>query len=78
MSQKRIERPKSDIETKDGPIRTTTEFKVKEIAKMLSNGKSKTTILDTIEERYGLSPYSGRDDGVKELQGSDKGHSRIE
>ena len=55
MPNKRIERPKSDIQTKDGAIRTTTELKVKEIARMLSKGKSKTTILDSIQEKYGLS-----------------------
>lgn len=55
MSQKRIERPKSNIETKDGPIRTATELKVKEMAKMLSMGKSKDTVKDYVAEKYGLS-----------------------
>lgn len=55
MSQKRIERPKSNIKTKDGPIRTATELKVKEMAKMLSMGKSKDTVKDYVAEKYGLS-----------------------
>lgn len=55
MPMKRVVRPKSDIETKDGPIRTATELKVKEMAKMLARGKSKDTVKDYIVEKYGLS-----------------------
>lgn len=55
MPQKRIEKPKSELVTKDGPIRTATILKVEEMAKMIAKGESKEKTIEKVMKKYGLS-----------------------
>lgn len=55
MPQKRIPKPVTDFETKDGVIRATTMLKVEEMAKRISKGESKEKTIEYIMNKYGLS-----------------------
>lgn len=55
MPMKRVTSPKSELITKDGPIRTATILKVEEMAKMIAKGESKQKTIEKTMAKYGLS-----------------------